>query len=126
MLLCSDVRIGAAGDAKIGLPEVALGMPLPPLAVAASRLRLHPTFLFRATFGGETFEPATAVEVGFLDEVRPLEQVVERAVEHASLLARAESLGPRRRTRERLWAPVVHEVQVAMTERRKSAGRAAG
>ena len=45
MLLSSDVRIGADIDAKIGLTEVSIGMPLPIFAVELARDRLSPRHL---------------------------------------------------------------------------------
>ncbi len=43
VLLAADHRIGAAGDWKIGLNEVAIGMPLPVWAVELARYRMPPS-----------------------------------------------------------------------------------
>ena len=68
MLLCCDMRICAAGTYKIGLNEVAIGLPLPPIVVALARARLSPRHFTRACNIAQVYSPTEAVEVGFLDE----------------------------------------------------------
>ena len=58
-----DVRIGAAGDFKIGLNEVAIGMGLPIFAIELARYRLTPAG-FNAALLGEVFDPEDAVGGG--------------------------------------------------------------
>lgn len=67
LLLCSDVRVGAAGDFKIGLNEVAIGIPLPALVVELARARLSPRHFTVACNTAQIYSPAEAVDVGFLD-----------------------------------------------------------
>ena len=67
VLLCCDIRIGAAGGWKIGLNEVAIGLPLPRLVVALARARLSPRHFTRACNTAQIYSPTEAVEVGFLD-----------------------------------------------------------
>lgn len=67
LLLCSDVRIGAAGDFKIGLNEVAIGIGLPELVVDLARARLSPLHFTLACNTAQVYSPAEAVNVGFLD-----------------------------------------------------------
>ena len=68
VLLCCDIRICAAGTYKIGLNEVAIGLPLPPIVVALARARLSPRHFTRACNTAQVYTPTEAVEVGFLDE----------------------------------------------------------
>ncbi|MDE0652535.1 MAG: crotonase/enoyl-CoA hydratase family protein [bacterium] len=68
MLLSCDIRICAAGTYKIGLNEVAIGLPLPPLVVALARARLSPRHFTRACNTAQVYSPTEAVDVGFLDE----------------------------------------------------------
>ena len=68
VLLCCDIRICAAGTYKIGLNEVAIGIPMPPLVVALARARLSPRHFTRACNTARVYSPNEAVEVGFLDE----------------------------------------------------------
>jgi len=78
LLLAADVRIGAAGDFKVGLNEVAIGMGLPIFAIELARYRLSPAG-FNAALLGEVFGPDDAVTAGYLDLVVPAEAVVEEA-----------------------------------------------
>lgn len=85
-LLGLDVRIGADVDAKIGLNEVAIGMTLPKFAVELARDRIAASHLLRVTTG-EIFDPAGAVEAGFLDRIVPEADLVDEAVTTARQLA---------------------------------------
>lgn len=87
LLLASDVRVGAEGPFKIGLTEVAIGMPLPIFVIEFARDRLLPTAFTRATLGAQTFDPAGAAAVGYLDETVPADRVLATAMERASALA---------------------------------------
>ena len=86
VLLSSDARIGAQGDFKIGLSEVALGMTLPIFAVELARQRLSPLHFQRATTQGELYAPDAAVEAGYLDRVVPTETLLDTALEEAARL----------------------------------------
>jgi enoyl-CoA hydratase len=64
-----DWRIGADVDAKIGLNEVAIGMPLPIFAVELARDRLSKRHFLAATAHARIYSPRAAVDSGFLDDV---------------------------------------------------------
>jgi enoyl-CoA hydratase len=68
VLLAADRRIGAAGDFRIGLNEVAIGMALPVWAVELARYRMPPSAFDRVILG-ETGGPDEAWASGFLDQV---------------------------------------------------------
>jgi enoyl-CoA hydratase/carnithine racemase len=78
LLLAADVRIGAAGDYKLGLNEVAIGMGLPIFAIELARYRLTAAS-FNAALLGEVFGPEDATAAGYLDRVVPAEAVVDEA-----------------------------------------------
>jgi enoyl-CoA hydratase len=83
-LLATDERIGPAGaPAKIGLNEVAIGMPLPIFAVELARDRLAPAHLTAAVLG-RVYDPEGAVAAGYLDRVVPADEVVDVAVATAT------------------------------------------
>jgi enoyl-CoA hydratase len=84
MLLVSDVRIGAEGDFKIGLNEVAIGMGLPIFGVEFARYRMPPS-AFDSALLGEVFAPADAVRAGYLD--RTSANVVDDAMAEAQRLS---------------------------------------
>lgn len=84
-LLGCDVRIGADVASKIGLNEVAIGMPLPKFAVELARERITKK-AFPAAIMGAVYDPAGATEAGYLDEVVPEDQVLARAMAEARRL----------------------------------------
>jgi enoyl-CoA hydratase len=87
----SDVRVGTAGDFDIGMDWVALGVPVPDLAVELARVRLSPRHMTRACNTARLYNPDEAVEAGFLDFVT-VDDTVEQACEVAADLA--ERLDP--------------------------------
>jgi enoyl-CoA hydratase len=89
MLMAADLRVGPDADVAIGLNEVAIGMPLPELAVALAQERLAAPLRTRAVALAEMWTPRRAVDVGFLDEVVAPENVVATAID------RAKDLGTR-------------------------------
>lgn len=86
---CADERIGADGDFKIGMNEVAIGMPVPRFAVELARDRLRKTAFQAATHQARIYSPADAIEAGYLDQVVAPEAVESTAVAHAQALADA-------------------------------------
>jgi len=68
LLLVGDVRIGVAGDFKIGLNEVAIGLTLPSFALELARDRLSTAALVPAILQSRIYDAGGAREVGYLDE----------------------------------------------------------
>lgn len=66
LLLASDVRIGAEGAFKIGMNEVAIGIPVPLFALELGRHRMVPAYLQRTALTGEMFAPQEAMTAGDL------------------------------------------------------------
>lgn len=93
LLLGCDVRVGADVACKIGLNEVAIGMVLPDWAFTIAGARLSNRHLQRSVATARVTGPTDAVDVGYLDEVVPvgdlLDIAVERAAEFAALDPRA-------------------------------------
>jgi enoyl-CoA hydratase len=87
LLMAADLRVGAAGEASIGLNEVAIGIGVPASLVALARERLASRYVTEAVLLARLWTPEQAVEVGFLDEVVPAEKVTQRALAHARDLA---------------------------------------
>lgn len=87
LLLSTDLRIGVAGDYKIGLNEVAIGMTMPYFGVEIARARLAPVYFSRSVVNAEIYTPQGAVEAGFLDTVVPEEQLMETAIQSARAFA---------------------------------------
>ncbi|MEI7753210.1 MAG: crotonase/enoyl-CoA hydratase family protein [Actinomycetota bacterium] len=87
LLLGCDVRIGADVDCKIGLNEVAIGMVLPDWAFNIAVERLSRRHLQLAVATARITDARGAVDVGYLDEVAPVDSVLDVAVARASELA---------------------------------------
>ncbi|MFP6626246.1 MAG: crotonase/enoyl-CoA hydratase family protein [Deltaproteobacteria bacterium] len=87
MLLSADRRVGAAGQFKIGLNEVAIGMRLPIFALELARDRLAKEALVEATMEARLYTPDEAVEAGYLDRVVDGEDLLSCALEEAGRLA---------------------------------------
>jgi enoyl-CoA hydratase len=87
LLLVADTRVGAEGDFKIGLPEVAIGMALPVFGLELARDRLATNHLTAAVTQARIYNPVEAAQVGFLDQTAPAGALFETA------LGRARELG---------------------------------
>ena len=87
MLLGCDVRIGPDADVKIGLNEVAIGLTLPPWALAIAAERLSFRHRQRAVVNAKLFDGRGAVDAGFLDQAVEPDNVLSTAVAEAQLLA---------------------------------------
>ncbi len=75
VLLASDLRIGTAGDFRIGLNEVVIGLTIPRFGIALAGHRLARGWHDRATLSGELLCPDDALAAGFLDRVVGPEQL---------------------------------------------------
>lgn len=87
VLLAADSRIGIAGEYQIGLNETAIGMSLPNFAIQLANARLSKRHNTRAVIQAQLFNPAAALDVGFLDEVVSPENLLDSAMAEAAKLA---------------------------------------
>ena len=110
VLLGCDVRIGADLDAKIGLNEVAIKMVLPDWAFTIAGDRLSKRHLQRSVANARLTTPRDAIDVGFIDEVVPAADVLDRAVAVAAELASSLDPSAYRRTVARLRGQVVETI----------------
>lgn len=86
LTLACDTRIGANVPAKIGLNETAIGMGLPLYATELAQARLSPAHLTRGAIQAELYDPAGAVDAGYLDRVVPAEECEATAIAEARRL----------------------------------------
>jgi enoyl-CoA hydratase len=110
VLLAADVRIGAEGDFKIGLNEVAIGLTIPHYGVEVARLRLAAPWLHHATITGALYPPAQALVAGFLDRVVAHEEVLPAAREEAQRLATLD-MGAHAGTKQRVRGPALAKIR---------------
>lgn len=113
LLLTGDLRLGAAGAFKIGLNEVAIGLPVPHLAMELARDRLSKRALTRATLLAEIYAPEAAVDAGYLDRVVPAAELVEQARQEAARLG-ALSRAAYGATKQLLRRPTVDGIRAAL------------
>ncbi|HUF33176.1 MAG TPA: crotonase/enoyl-CoA hydratase family protein [Acidimicrobiales bacterium] len=109
LTLSCDTRIGADVPAKIGLNETAIGMGLPDFAIELASARLSPAHLTRSAVQAEIYDPAGAVEAGYLDRVVPAADCVPEAVAEAARLGQLPG-GPYRHTKLTLRQPMIDRV----------------
>jgi enoyl-CoA hydratase len=115
LLLAADVRIGAEGDFKIGLNEVAIRMTLPAFAVELANERLSKRHLLRATTLAELYGPAAACDAGYLDRIVPADRLEAEAMAEAARLAEL----PRRafaETKRGLRGALVERIRAGLDE----------
>jgi enoyl-CoA hydratase/carnithine racemase len=86
LLLAADLRLGAAGEHRIGLNEVAIGLAVPQFGIALARHRLSRPAADRCMLTGVLLDPQDACAAGFLDRVVGPDEL------HAEALAAARAL----------------------------------
>lgn len=86
MAIFCDQRVMAAGDFRLGVNEVQVGMAMPPIIHVGVRRLVGDRQAERLCVGGLLIGPEEALRVGLVDEVVPPGQVVERALARAGAL----------------------------------------
>ena len=99
-----DYRLMAAGDARIGVPELRLGVPFPLVAIEILRFATSTAHLQELVYRGATYATAEAYERGLVDEVVPLAELAGRAAEVAARLG-SEPVARFQLTKRQLRAP---------------------
>ena len=79
LMLSADYVIGSRGDYKIAANEVAIGMTMPRVAAAMLEHRLQPAAAQRAITVSQYFDPESAQQAGFFDELAEPDDLGQRA-----------------------------------------------
>ena len=79
LLLSADYRIGVEGAFTIGLNEVRIGMTMHHVGITLARDRLRKSAFQRSVINAEMFNPQSAKDAGFLDEVVAPEELMNAA-----------------------------------------------
>jgi enoyl-CoA hydratase/carnithine racemase len=87
LTLCCDVRVIAEGRKLIGLNEVKLGVPVPYIADRILHALVGSKGAREVMELGEFYPPEDALRLGLVDFIQPGEEVLEKALEQARLLA---------------------------------------
>ena len=83
MAIFCDARVAAAGDFKLGLNEVQVGMTLPPIIHTGLVRLVGPRVAERLAVHGALVGPDEAFAIGLVDDVVAPEDVVACAIERA-------------------------------------------
>ncbi|HJR18361.1 MAG TPA: enoyl-CoA hydratase/isomerase family protein [Actinomycetota bacterium] len=87
LALACDHRVSAAGNHRIGLPELRVGVPFPMWALEIVRFTVSPPHLQRMLYSGRLADPDEAMTMGLIDDVVAPEALMEAALRAARRLA---------------------------------------
>jgi enoyl-CoA hydratase len=88
VLACAaDRRLMAREQGRIGVTELLVGVPFPPIALEIMRHAIAPQRFAEAIFSGTTYLPDEAAARGFVDEVADPDELLDHAVAAAQTLA---------------------------------------
>jgi Delta3-Delta2-enoyl-CoA isomerase len=104
--LFADRRVAAEGPYRLGLNEVQVGLPVPPMLLRALTFLCGEREATRLAVGGLLVDPAEALRCGLVDELCPLPEVIPRTVAWATDLAKRPATAMRL-TRQLARRPLV-------------------
>jgi enoyl-CoA hydratase len=84
---CADLTLMADGAARIGVPEIRVGVPFPRIALEVLGVAVGERAAGRLVMDARTHSPERAREIGLVDEVVPTDALLDRAVETARAMA---------------------------------------
>ena len=91
MACAADVRLAAAGDATVGVTELAVGVPFPRSAFEAFRLATPAPLVASLALRARRLPVAEAARLGMLDELLPPDRLLPRGFEIAAEMATTSS-----------------------------------
>ena len=86
LALCCDYRFISEGRKKMGLNEIKLGVPVPYLTDCVLRQVVGFRNAREIMDTGEFYEPEKLFQMGMVDQILPLDQLLVKSVEKAKLL----------------------------------------
>lgn len=120
--LTGDYRLMAAGNGRIGMPELLVGVPFPAAVLEIVRFAVPPQHIQSLIYTGRTLAPDDALRFGLIDEIAAADALLARATEMAVHLASlpAESFGlAKRQLRDKAIGRAKHyanELDSTMTD----------
>ncbi len=84
LVLACDYRLGAEGDYKVGLNEVAIGASFPRVAMEIVRLRLPHARAAELLLGAAVYPAGQATRLGIVDELLPAEKLADTVLRRAA------------------------------------------
>src|SRR5262249_10082897 len=82
-----DYRVMAEGAARLGVPELLVGVSFPPVVLEVLRFAIPNAHLQELVYLGQTYTAEKALSLGLLDEIVKAENLLDRAKEAADRLA---------------------------------------
>ena len=107
---CADKRIAARNGGRIGVTELLVGVPFPPLAFEVMRFATPPAFFAETILSGATLPPETALARRMIDELAEPSGLLDRAVATAETLA-ALSPATFAQTKQQIRQPVTDAME---------------
>lgn len=107
---CCDHRIMVDGSGRIGVPELAVGVPFPALPLQIMAARLDDSALRDLVFTGRTVQADEAKALGLIDEKCPAGMLIDRAREAAQRFA-AIPAAAFALTKEAFYTPVLERAK---------------
>jgi enoyl-CoA hydratase len=114
VLLGADVRLGAQGEFKIGMNEVAIGLTVPHYALEIARARLSVPGFDHAAVTGSFYAPEQALALGFFHAVHPHADVLQAGRQEALRLTKLNMpahAGTKRRVRATALAKILEGIE---------------
>ena len=93
LALCCDYRFIAKGHKMMGLNEVKLGLPVPYMPDRLLHALVGVCKAREMMESGEFYPSNKALEIGIVDKILPVEDVVKAAIEHADTLGSLPKVG---------------------------------
>ena len=87
LVAAADQRLMVEGSARIGIPELQVGVPFPPMALEIMRFATPPQHFQTVVYRAETHEPSAALALGLIDEIVEPAALLDRALARAERLA---------------------------------------
>lgn len=110
LALACDHRVLAEGKAKLGVTELAVGVPFPVAPLEVLRHHLPARRVQELAYSGRLVDAQEALEIGLVDELCPADDLLERSLEVAERLggipARSFAL-----TKQLLRRPTIERIE---------------
>jgi len=87
LVAAADQRLMAQGTGRIGIPELQVGVPFPPIALEIMRFATPPQHFQTIAYRAGTHEPPAALALGLIDEVVESDELIDHALAVAERLA---------------------------------------
>ncbi len=116
ILACAcDYRVAAAGSARMGVPELRVGVPFPTAPLEILKFVVPNNYLQEVVYSGRAFPLEAARERGLVDEIVNAEELLDRACEVAERFA---AIGPAsfRMTKRQLRQPALDRIGAGIEE----------